>query len=159
MALACGIFGVSWFVYLRCERHLGCRSKFLPLIDILCSFNLWSIVQLFRSLFGFAFPLFAEQMFAKLGLGGILYVFFKNNLLNVFHLNHFFYTRQLLAGLAIVLGIPFPIWIYYKGEEMRARNPMTRASTISKKKKTRNLELRDVFGWMVFLISYLPHIY
>ena len=61
--------------------------------------------------------------------------FLKNNLLNVFQLNQFFfYTRQLLAGLAIVLGIPFPIWIYYKGEEMRARNPMTRASTISKKK-------------------------
>lgn len=42
-------------------------------------------------------------------------------------LNQFLYT-QLLAGLAIVLGIPFPIWIYYKGEEMRARNPLTRAS-------------------------------
>ena len=68
--------------------------------------------------------------------GEILYVFFKNNLLNVFQLNHFFYTRQLLAGLAIVLGIPFPIWIYYKGEEMRARNPMTRAPTISKKKNS-----------------------
>jgi hypothetical protein len=37
--------------------------------------------------------------------------------------------------LAILLGIPFPIWIYYKGEEMRARNPLTRDSTISKKKK------------------------
>ena len=75
-------------------------------------------------------------MFAKLGLGGGNPVcFLKNNLLNVFQLNLlFFYTRQLLAGLAIVLGIPFPIWIYYKGEEMRARNPMTRASTISKKK-------------------------
>jgi hypothetical protein len=36
--------------------------------------------------------------------------------------------------LAIVLGIPFPIWIYYKGEEMRARNPLTRNSTILKKK-------------------------
>jgi hypothetical protein len=26
---------------------------------------------------------------------------------------------QLLAGLAIVIGIPFPIWIYYKGEAFR----------------------------------------
>ena len=43
---------------------------------------------------------------------------------------------QLLAGLAIVLGIPFPIWIYYKGEEMRARNPLTRTSAVSKKKNT-----------------------
>ena len=40
------------------------------LLLIFCSLNLRSIVQLFRSLFGFAFPLFAEQMFAKLGLGG-----------------------------------------------------------------------------------------
>lgn len=40
--------------------------------------------------------------------------------------------NQLLAGLAIVLGIPFPIWIYFKGEEMRARNPLTRASSIPK---------------------------
>ena len=36
---------------------------------------------------------------------------------------------QLLAGLAIVLGVPFPIWLYFKGEEMCARNPLTRAST------------------------------
>jgi hypothetical protein len=34
--------------------------------------------------------------------------------------------NSLLAGLAIVLGIPFPIWIYYKGEDMRKRNKYTR---------------------------------
>ena len=50
----------------------------------------------------------------------------------------FFLTRrahqqQLLAGLAIVLGIPFPVWIYFKGEGMRARNPLTQASTIPKR--------------------------
>jgi hypothetical protein len=33
-----------------------------------------------------------------------------------------------LAGLAIVLGIPFPVWIYYKGEQIRAKNPLTSAS-------------------------------
>ncbi|KAF9073047.1 multidrug resistance protein 4 [Rhodocollybia butyracea] len=57
-----------------------------------------------RSLFGFAFPLFATQMFAALGYGG---------------------GGSLLGGLAIVLGIPFPIWIYYKGEGMRARSSLT----------------------------------
>ena len=29
---------------------------------------------------------------------------------------------QLLAGLAIILGIPFPVWIYYKGEAIRLRS-------------------------------------
>ena len=40
---------------------------------------------------------------------------------------------QLLGGLAIVLGIPFPVWIYYKGAQMRAANPLTRDSTLPKK--------------------------
>ncbi|KAG2093738.1 major facilitator superfamily domain-containing protein [Suillus discolor] len=45
------------------------------------------------------------QMFAALGYGG---------------------GNLLLADLAIVLGIPFPIWIYYAGERMRARSSLTR---------------------------------
>jgi hypothetical protein len=44
-------------------------------------------------------------MFAALGIGG---------------------GNSLLAGLAIVLGIPFPIWIYYHGEKMRLNNPLNR---------------------------------
>jgi len=64
-----------------------------------------SAAAVFRSLLGFAFPLFGEQMYAKLGNGG---------------------GNSLLAGLAIVIGIPFPIWIWYKGEEMRKRSPLTR---------------------------------
>ncbi|KAG2367001.1 multidrug resistance protein 4 [Suillus spraguei] len=59
----------------------------------------------FRSLLGFAFPLFGQQMFAALDYGG---------------------GNSLLAGLAIVIGIPFPIWIYYAGERMRARSSLTR---------------------------------
>ncbi|KAG2132085.1 major facilitator superfamily domain-containing protein [Suillus clintonianus] len=58
-----------------------------------------------RSLLGFAFPLFGQQMLAALGYGG---------------------GNSLLAGLAIVIGIPFPIWIYYAGERMRARSSLTR---------------------------------
>ena len=61
--------------------------------------------QVFRSLFGFAFPLFGEQLFATLGVGG---------------------GNTLLAGIGIVVGVPFPIWIYYKGEGMRARSKLTR---------------------------------
>ncbi|KAF8967302.1 multidrug resistance protein 4 [Flammula alnicola] len=68
--------------------------------------------SLFRSLLGFAFPLFGQRMFDKLGLGG---------------------GNSLLAGCAIVLGIPFPIWIYYNGEKLRAGNPLTRDSTLPKK--------------------------
>ncbi|KAH9478455.1 Efflux pump radE [Psilocybe cubensis] len=64
---------------------------------------------LFRSLLGFAFPLFGQQMFDALGLGG---------------------GNSLLAGLAIALGIPFPVWLYYNGEKMRAGNPLTRDSTL-----------------------------
>ncbi len=58
-----------------------------------------------RSLFGFVFPLFGEQMFDALGNGG---------------------GYSLLAGLAIVIGIPFPIWIYYAGEKMRAKSDLNR---------------------------------
>uniref|UniRef100_A0A8H7XYP4 Major facilitator superfamily (MFS) profile domain-containing protein n=1 Tax=Psilocybe cubensis TaxID=181762 RepID=A0A8H7XYP4_PSICU len=60
-----------------------------------------------RSLFGFVFPLFGEQMFSALGEG-------KGN--------------TLLACVAFTLGIPFPIWIYYKGEAIRAKNPLSNGS-------------------------------
>jgi hypothetical protein len=52
----------------------------------------------FQSLLGFIFPLFGQNMYAKLGYG---------------------WGNSLLAGLAIVVGIPFPIWIWYKGEDIR----------------------------------------
>ncbi|KAF8897411.1 multidrug resistance protein 4 [Infundibulicybe gibba] len=57
--------------------------------------------SVFRSLLGFAFPLFGQQMYDTLGLGG---------------------GNTLLAGLGILFGIPFPIWLYYHGEKMRARS-------------------------------------
>ena len=41
---------------------------------------------------------------------------------------------QLLAGLAIILGIPFPVYLYYRGEALRAANPLTRDSTLPKYK-------------------------
>jgi hypothetical protein len=54
-----------------------------------------------QSLLGFIFPLFGQDMYTKLGYGG---------------------GNSLLAGLAIVIGIPFPIWIWYKGEDIRKRS-------------------------------------
>ncbi|KAJ7666151.1 multidrug resistance protein 4 [Mycena polygramma] len=57
----------------------------------------------FRSLLGFAFPLFGQQMFHVLGFGG---------------------GSSLLGGLAIILGIPFPLYIYYYGEAIRKRSPL-----------------------------------
>lgn len=60
---------------------------------------------LLRSLFGFVFPLFAERIFETLGVGG---------------------GYSLVAGISIVLGWPFPVWIYFKGAAMRARSDLTR---------------------------------
>ncbi|QRV96483.1 major facilitator superfamily transporter [Ceratobasidium sp. AG-Ba] len=60
---------------------------------------------LIRSAFGFAFPLFGDRLFATLGTGG---------------------GNSLLVGISIVVGIPFPLFVFYKGEEMRARNPLNR---------------------------------
>ena len=58
-----------------------------------------------RSVFGFAFPLFGQQMFGAMGLGP---------------------GYSFLAGLAIITGIPFPIWIYFHGERIRARSDLNR---------------------------------
>lgn len=54
-----------------------------------------------RFAFGFALPLAGPPMIARMGLGG---------------------TYTFLAGVMLVLGIPFPIWIYYRGEELRKYN-------------------------------------
>jgi len=41
--------------------------------------------------------------------------------------------NSLLAALAIVLGIPFPVWLYFNGASLRERNPLTVDSTKQKK--------------------------
>jgi len=101
----------------------GMMTTFLPinlyLVDTFTyAASATAAAALFRSLLGFAFPLFGTQMFEAMGIGG---------------------GNSLLAGLAIVLGIPFPVWIYYKGEAMRARNPLTaesvRRTTVPQKPK------------------------
>jgi hypothetical protein len=87
---------------------LGMMSSFLPislyLVDAFeYAASATAAAAVLRSLCGFAFPLFGQQMFSALGIGG---------------------GNSLLAGLAIVLGIPFPVWIYYKGESMRLRSKL-----------------------------------
>jgi len=88
----------------------GLMTTFLPIqLYLVDSFryaaSAVAAASVFRSFFGFLFPLFGTQMYAALGNGG---------------------GNSLLAGLAIVIGIPFPIWIWYKGEEIRTRNPLNR---------------------------------
>jgi len=61
--------------------------------------------SVFRSILGFAFPLFGEQMFARLGYGG---------------------GNSLLAGLGIVIGIPFPVWLWFNGERIRSNSALSR---------------------------------
>ncbi|KAJ8597731.1 multidrug resistance protein 4 [Rhizopogon salebrosus TDB-379] len=88
----------------------GLMTTFLPiqlyLVDTFTyAASAVAAASVFRSMLGFAFPLFGEQMFANLGYGG---------------------GNSLLAGLAIVIGIPFPVWIYYAGEGIRAKSSLTR---------------------------------
>ncbi|ODQ79519.1 hypothetical protein BABINDRAFT_176412 [Babjeviella inositovora NRRL Y-12698] len=54
--------------------------------------------SLFRSLFGFGFPLFANQMFARLNYG---------------------WGNTLCAIVALALGVPFPLFVVVYGEQMR----------------------------------------
>ncbi|KDR80318.1 hypothetical protein GALMADRAFT_242687 [Galerina marginata CBS 339.88] len=77
----------------------------------------------FRSMLGFAFPLFGKQIFDRLGEGPGNTV---HTIIHTFFVELTVYLFQLLAGVAVILGIPFPIWIYYKGEAMRARSQYTR---------------------------------
>lgn len=60
--------------------------------------------QVTRSMLAFALPLAGAQMFDALGLG---------------------MGNTLLAVLAIVMGVPFPIWIWFYGERLRARSSLT----------------------------------
>lgn len=73
---------------------------------------------LFRSLFGFSFPLFASKMYAKLGYG---------------------WANTMCAFIGIVLGVPFPIFCYIYGERVRlwANQKMERSQA---KRDQKNLQ-------------------
>ncbi|KAG1779832.1 major facilitator superfamily domain-containing protein [Suillus placidus] len=88
----------------------GLMTSFLPiqlyLVDTFAyAASATAAASTFRSLLGFVFPLFGQQMFAALGYGG---------------------GNSLLAGISIIIGIPFPVWIYFAGERMRAKSSLAR---------------------------------
>ncbi|KZT65998.1 MFS general substrate transporter [Daedalea quercina L-15889] len=88
----------------------GMMTAFLPIqLYLVDSFtyaaSALAAASVFRSMLGFAFPLFGEQMFGALGYGG---------------------GNSLLAGLGIIIGIPFPIWLYFAGERIRAKSSLAR---------------------------------
>lgn len=85
---------------------------FLPLqLHLVDSFKYGASVSasasVLRFLLAFVFPLFGQQMFDVMGVGG---------------------GNSLLAGVSIVLGIPFPVFIYYMGESLHRGNPLTAES-------------------------------
>jgi hypothetical protein len=82
--------------------HLPSVPVYLYLVDAFAfPASAVSAAAVFQSILGFTFPLFAQDMYNRLGYG-------RGN--------------SLLAGLAIVIGIPFPIWVWYKGESIRAKS-------------------------------------
>ncbi|KAF9052189.1 multidrug resistance protein 4 [Hymenopellis radicata] len=88
----------------------GMMTSFLPislyLVDAFTyAASALAAASVFRSLLGFAFPLFANQMFEVMGMGP---------------------GNTFLAALCIILGIPFPIWIYYYGENIRLRSTLNK---------------------------------
>jgi len=92
--IGAGIFGFGYVNALL--------AVYLYLVDAFAfTASAISAAAVFQSLLGFVFPLFGQDMYVKLGYG-------KGN--------------SLLAGLAIAFGIPFPIWIWYKGEDIRKRS-------------------------------------
>lgn len=70
------------------------------LIDMNVRFAASSVAAaaLFRSLFGFTFPLFAAKMYARLNYG---------------------WGNTMCAFIGMLLGIPFPIFCYLYGEKLR----------------------------------------
>ncbi|KAI9000887.1 multidrug resistance protein 4 [Trametes punicea] len=115
-----GVFWYGWSAQARIHWIMpiigtaifgfGMMTTFLPiqlyLVDTFTyAASALAAASVFRSMLGFAFPLFGSQMFDALGLGG---------------------GNSLLAGLAIVLGIPFPVFLWFYGERMRARSSLAR---------------------------------
>ncbi|KAI9056554.1 multidrug resistance protein 4 [Trametes sanguinea] len=115
-----GVFWYGWSAQARIHWIMpiigtgifgfGMMTTFLPiqlyLVDTFTyAASALAAASVFRSMLGFAFPLFGSQMYDALGLGG---------------------GNSLLAGLAIALGIPFPVFLWFYGERMRASSSLAR---------------------------------
>ncbi|ODQ79522.1 hypothetical protein BABINDRAFT_161913 [Babjeviella inositovora NRRL Y-12698] len=96
------------------------------LIDMSPLFAASSIgaASLFRSCFGFGFPLFANQMYAKLGYG---------------------WGNTLCGFLALGLGIPFPVFVIMYGERLRlwANKNMERDIAKRREKNLKRLQAKN----------------
>ncbi|CAK5268216.1 unnamed protein product [Mycena citricolor] len=106
--LVCEHLGLQKVLLTNCGS--GMMSTFLStqlyLVDTFqFAASALSASSIFRSLFGFIFPLFGQQMYNALGQGG---------------------GNSLLAGLSIVLGIPFPLYLWFHGKQMREQSKLTR---------------------------------
>ena len=124
------------FLLLRSKRHFRCCSKLL--VHLLFFFGHQTYNHILHSALSIAlwvyFPIIrstnVRQTWARRWK-------FRTFLCPILPASWCFHWRdskkQLLAGIAIVVGIPFPIWIYYKGEGLRARNPLTKMSTMPKR--------------------------
>lgn len=87
-----GIFGLGMVPTFLCIQNY--------LIDMNPRFSASAVgaAAVFRSCFGFGFPLFGASMYDRLGYG---------------------WANTLCGILAIVLGVPFPLFIYFYGERIR----------------------------------------
>lgn len=90
-AIGTGLFGFSFCCVFQ--------ALLAVLIDsIKFAASAVAAAAVFRSLFGFSFPLFADIMYAKMGYG---------------------WANTLFAIIAIILGLPFPIICFKYGERIR----------------------------------------
>ncbi|KAK9460745.1 major facilitator superfamily domain-containing protein [Lipomyces oligophaga] len=93
--IGAGLFGIALISVFQCIQSY--------LIDMNPKYAASSTAAAttFRSLFGFAMPLFASQMYTAMGYG---------------------WGNTMLAFCAIGIGTVFPLVVYYKGESIRAWN-------------------------------------
>ncbi|KAK9468390.1 major facilitator superfamily domain-containing protein [Lipomyces arxii] len=90
--IGAALFGVSMISVFQCIQSY--------LIDMNPNYAASSTAAgtTFRSLFAFAMPLFATQMYDKLGYG---------------------WGNTMLAFFALIIGICFPLFVWFKGEKIR----------------------------------------
>ena len=134
---------LGWFLFVRSKRHFRCCSKLLIHLFIYFGhsnqpYNHSFIHSALSIALWVRFPIIwstnVRQTWAGRWKFRTFLFFFCSYLSALVERDlFFFWKKQLLAGIAIVIGIPFPIWIYYKGEGLRARNPLTKMSTIPKR--------------------------
>lgn len=109
-----GLLWYGWSAQLKLHWIMPCIGSALFAFGLVCVFQTLqaylidlnprfaassiAAAAIFRSIFGFAFPLFAPAMYAKLDYG---------------------WSSTMCAIIALLLGVPFPILCYKYGEQLR----------------------------------------